>query len=186
MLKFTESYRNLNKITKLDLKKILVRDLFENLNSLMQPSLEKKHIELEIVLRDPALAIEADINLIEQVMINLLVNAIEAVKDREHPRITLSAEVQPITERLLKYPTMAWVFPPNCLIKYLSHFSAPEKREAASGSACASKSCCFIKVIFRCNQPKAKGRRFYCSLPANVPMLNLFHFRKMFELYFHP
>ncbi len=93
LLKFTESYRNLNKITKLDLKKIMVRDLFENLNSLMQPSLEKKHIELEIVLRDPTLSIEADINLLEQVMINLMVNAIEAVKDREDPRISLSAEV---------------------------------------------------------------------------------------------
>ncbi|HWD89141.1 MAG TPA: HAMP domain-containing sensor histidine kinase [Mucilaginibacter sp.] len=92
LLKFTESYRNLNKITKLDLKKILVRDLFENLNSLMAPTMEKKHIELDIVLRDPALAIEADINLVEQVLINLVVNAIEAVKDREEPRITLSAE----------------------------------------------------------------------------------------------
>ena len=92
LLKFTESYRNLNKITKLDLKKIFVRDLFENLNSLMAPTLEKKHIELEIVLRDPALAIEADINLVEQVLINLVVNAIEAVKDRDEPRITLSAE----------------------------------------------------------------------------------------------
>ncbi|HEX3386496.1 MAG TPA: HAMP domain-containing sensor histidine kinase [Mucilaginibacter sp.] len=92
LLKFTESYRNLNKITKLDLKKILVRDLFENLNSLMAPTMEKKHIELDIVLRDPALAIEADINLVEQVLINLVVNAIEAVKDREEPHITLSAE----------------------------------------------------------------------------------------------
>jgi len=92
LLKFTESYRNLNKITKLDLKKIFVRDLFENLNSLMAPTLEKKHIELEIVLRDPALAIEADINLVEQVLINLVVNAIEAVKDSSEPRITLSAE----------------------------------------------------------------------------------------------
>jgi two-component system nitrogen regulation sensor histidine kinase NtrY len=60
--------------------------MFENLNSLMRPTLEKKHIELEIILRDPALAIEADINLIDQVMINLLVNAIEAVKDK--PRAT--------------------------------------------------------------------------------------------------
>jgi len=93
LLKFTESYRNLNKITKLDLKKILVRDLFENLSSLMSPTMEKKHIELEIVLRDPALAIEADLNLVEQVLINLVVNAIEAVKDKEEPRITLSAEV---------------------------------------------------------------------------------------------
>jgi two-component system nitrogen regulation sensor histidine kinase NtrY len=93
LLKFTESYRNLNKITKLDLKKILVRDLFENLSSLMSPTMEKKHIELEIVLRDPALAIEADLNLVEQVLINLVVNAIEAVKDKEDPRITLSAEI---------------------------------------------------------------------------------------------
>jgi two-component system nitrogen regulation sensor histidine kinase NtrY len=85
LLKFTESYRNLNKITKLDLKKVLVRDLFENLSNLMQPTLEKKHIELEIILRDPTLAIEADINLVEQVLINLLVNGIEAVKDRMNP-----------------------------------------------------------------------------------------------------
>jgi two-component system nitrogen regulation sensor histidine kinase NtrY len=42
----------------------------------MHPTLEKKHIELEIILRDPTLAIEADINLVEQVMINLLVNAL--------------------------------------------------------------------------------------------------------------
>jgi two-component system nitrogen regulation sensor histidine kinase NtrY len=94
LLKFTESYRSLNKITKLDLNKILVRNMFENLNSLMRPTLEKKNIELEIIMRDPALAIEADINLIDQVMINLLINAIEAVKDKEHPRITLSAEIQ--------------------------------------------------------------------------------------------
>ncbi|SDG32910.1 sensor histidine kinase [Mucilaginibacter sp. P25] len=94
LLKFTESYRSLNKITKLDLNKIMVRNIFENLNSLMTPTLEKKKIELEIILRDPTLAIEADINLIEQVMINLLVNAIEAVKDREEPRITLTAEIQ--------------------------------------------------------------------------------------------
>jgi nitrogen fixation/metabolism regulation signal transduction histidine kinase len=94
LLKFTESYRSLNKITKLDLNKIMVRNIFENLNSLMTPTLEKKNIELEIILRDPTLSIEADINLIEQVMINLLVNAIEAVKDREEPRITLTAEIQ--------------------------------------------------------------------------------------------
>jgi two-component system nitrogen regulation sensor histidine kinase NtrY len=56
LLKFTESYRSLNKITKLDLTRLLVRNIFENLASLMRPTLEKKNIELEIILRDPALA----------------------------------------------------------------------------------------------------------------------------------
>ena len=93
LLKFTENYRNLNKITKLNLEKVLVRDLFENLYSLMRPTFEKKNIELEIILRDPTLTLEADLHLVEQVLINLLVNAIEAVKDSTNPRIILSSEV---------------------------------------------------------------------------------------------
>lgn len=91
LLKFAETYRNLNKITTLNVKKVLVRDLFENLNRLMQPMLEQKNIELEIILKDPDISLEVDTNLIEQVLINLLVNAIEAVKEKTSPRIALSA-----------------------------------------------------------------------------------------------
>ena len=93
MLKFAETYRNLNKITQPNLKRIFARDLFENLNHLMLPTLEQKNIELEIILKDPDLELEADASLIEQVLINLVVNAIEAVKDIAEPRILLSAQV---------------------------------------------------------------------------------------------
>ena len=63
LLKFAETYRNLNKITTLNLKKVYVRDLFENLHQLMQPTLEQKNIELEIILKDTDLMLEADTNL---------------------------------------------------------------------------------------------------------------------------
>lgn len=91
LMKFAETYRNLNKIIKPNLKKILVRDLFENLYQLMEPTLEKKNIELDIVLKDPGLAVEVDPSLIEQVLINLVVNAIEALKDKFDSTIVLSA-----------------------------------------------------------------------------------------------
>jgi signal transduction histidine kinase len=91
LLKFAETYRNLNKIVAPDLKKVYVRDLFENLSQLMQPTLDQKNIEMEIVLKDTDLVLEADTNLIEQVLINLIVNSIEAVKDRDDARIILSA-----------------------------------------------------------------------------------------------
>ena len=92
LLKFAETYRNLNKITTLNLQKVYIRDLFGNIYQLMQPTLEQKNIELEIILKEPNIQIEADPNLLEQVLINLVVNAIEAVKEKEVPKITLSAE----------------------------------------------------------------------------------------------
>ena len=91
LLKFAETYRNLNKITKPNLKKIYVRDLFESINQLMQPTLDQKNIDLQIVLKDTGIMLEADTNLIEQVLINLVVNSIEAVKDKEGAKIVLSA-----------------------------------------------------------------------------------------------
>jgi two-component system nitrogen regulation sensor histidine kinase NtrY len=147
LLKFTESYRNLNKITKLDLKKILVRDLFENLNSLMQPTMEKKHIELEIVLRDPALAIEADINLIEQVLINLVVNAIEAVKDRDDPRITLSADVQANSRTVVRVADNGLGIPAELLDKIFIPFFSTRK----SGSGIGLSLCKQIMLLHKGN-----------------------------------
>ena len=147
LLKFTESYRNLNKITKLDLKKIMVRDIFENLSSLMHPSMEKKHIELEIVLRDPALAIEADINLLEQVMINLLVNAVEAVKDREHPRITLSAETQQNNRTVVKVSDNGSGIPTELLDKIFIPFFSTRK----TGSGIGLSLCKQIMLLHKGN-----------------------------------
>jgi two-component system, NtrC family, nitrogen regulation sensor histidine kinase NtrY len=102
LLKFAETYRNLNKITTLNVKKVLVRDLFENLNQLMQPTLEQKNIELEIILKDPDISLLVDSNLIDQVLINLLVNAIEAVKETTNPRIALSAYISSNRKTVIK------------------------------------------------------------------------------------
>lgn len=91
LLRFAETYRNLNKISELHLNKVYVLELFQNLQQLMQPTLEQKNIEMEIIMKEPELYLQADVNLLEQVLINLLVNAMDAVKDRPEPRIVLSA-----------------------------------------------------------------------------------------------
>lgn len=91
LLKFAGTYRNLNKISTPQLSTILIRDLFENIFNLMQPTLDQKNIEMEIVLKEMGLILEADITLVEQVLINLVINAIDAVKETETGRIILSA-----------------------------------------------------------------------------------------------
>ncbi|HVZ26510.1 MAG TPA: HAMP domain-containing sensor histidine kinase [Sediminibacterium sp.] len=93
LLKFAEVYRNLNKISTPNLKQVYVRDLFENMHNLMEPTLQAKGIEMDILLKDTELQLEVDPSLIEQVVINLIVNAMEAVKESPAPVITLSASV---------------------------------------------------------------------------------------------
>jgi len=159
LLKFTESYRSLNKITKLDLDKILVRNMFENLNSLMRPTLEKKNIELEIILRDPALAIEADINLIDQVMINLLVNAIEAVKDKPEPRITLSAEVKN-NKALVKIMDNGLGMPPELLDKIFIPFFSTRKTGSGIGLSLCKQIMLLHKGNIQVQSTEGKGATF--------------------------
>jgi two-component system nitrogen regulation sensor histidine kinase NtrY len=101
LLKFAETYRNLNKITEPKLQKILVRDLFENLNQLMEPSLTQKNIQIDIILKEPHIALDADIHLIEQVLINLTLNAAEALKEIEEPKITFTAYAE-LNKTILK------------------------------------------------------------------------------------
>ena len=102
LLKFAETYRNLNKVTKPNLKVVYVRDLFENLYQLMEPTLDQKNIEMDIVLKDPNLTVEVDPSLIEQVLINLIVNAKEALKDRPDARIVLSGLLSSKEKPLIK------------------------------------------------------------------------------------
>lgn len=89
LLQFAETYRTLNKINSLQLSRIYVYDLFETIHQLMQPTLDQKNIELEIILKQTDLTLDADSNLLEQVLINLVMNATEALKGRDNPKISL-------------------------------------------------------------------------------------------------
>ncbi|HYE53191.1 MAG TPA: HAMP domain-containing sensor histidine kinase [Chitinophagaceae bacterium] len=147
LLKFAETYRNLNKITTPNLRKIYVRDLFENLHQLMQPTLVQKKIELEIILKDPDLTIQADPNLIEQVLINLLVNAMEAVKDKEDARIILSASPVSGNKVVLKVADNGMGMSPEIADKIFIPFFSTKK----SGSGIGLSLCKQIMMLHRGN-----------------------------------
>lgn len=145
LLKFAETYRNLNKITKLNLQKVYIRELFANLHQLMQPTFEQKGIELEIILKDTDLVLEADASLIEQVLINLIVNAIEAVKEQEEPKIILSAEQTLNKKIILKVADNGPGIPEEVLDKIFIPFFSTKK----SGSGIGLSLCKQIIMLHR-------------------------------------
>ena len=147
LLKFAETYRNLNKITTLNLAKIYVRDLFETLFRLMQPSLQQKNIDIDVILKDPELVIEADVNLMEQVMINLLVNAMEAVKDQGQPHIVLSAYKAANQKVTIKITDNGSGIPADVLDKIFIPFFSTKK----SGSGIGLSLCKQIMMLHKGN-----------------------------------
>jgi nitrogen fixation/metabolism regulation signal transduction histidine kinase len=145
LLKFAETYRSLNKITKLNLKKIYVRELFANLHQLMQPTFEQKGAELEIILKNPELQMQADISLMEQVFINLIVNALEAVKEKEHPKIILSADQSLDKKIILKVADNGQGMPEEVMDKIFIPFFSTKK----SGSGIGLSLCKQIVMLHK-------------------------------------
>lgn len=160
LLKFTESYRSLNRITKLELQKVSVYDLFENLNTLMLPTLEKKNIELDIILRDFNMTIDVDVNLLEQVLINLLVNAIEAVKDQPEPMISLSAEIQGNNKTVLKVSDNGVGMSPELMEKIFIPFFSTRKTGSGIGLSLCKQIMLMHKGNIQVQSTEGKGTVF--------------------------
>jgi nitrogen fixation/metabolism regulation signal transduction histidine kinase len=78
LMSFVESYRKLTRVPDPDRKLFRVSDFLKRIQILFKSLEQKNRIELSVMLKDPDLEIFADENLISQVLINLLKNALEA------------------------------------------------------------------------------------------------------------
>ncbi len=91
LVNFVQTTRSLTRIPEPSFREIKVKDLFTRIKDLFKKELELSNIELKIILNTPNLVLKADLELIEQVLINLIRNAIETLKEITNPFIELSA-----------------------------------------------------------------------------------------------
>jgi len=160
LLKFAETYRNLNKITTLNLQKVYIRDLFANIYQLMQPTLQQKNIDLEIILKEPNLQIDADQNLVEQVLINLVVNAIEAVKEKETPKIILSAEHSLNKKTFLRVADNGQGMPEEVMEKIFIPFFSTKKNGSGIGLSLCKQILMLHRGTLQVQSVEGKGSVF--------------------------
>ncbi len=102
LLKFAKTYRSLSKVTNLNLQRVKVSELFNNIQLLMQPSIKAKNIDIEFNITSPKLELDIDTHLIEQVLINLILNAVDACKNKDNAEIKVLASQNPNRDIVLK------------------------------------------------------------------------------------
>jgi len=93
LLRFADSYRNLSKNIVPELQPVNLFELLKSISLLMKPSLELKGITLEVRTDNFIIVANLDRNLIEQVVINFITNATNAVKEKKEPKIILFSDI---------------------------------------------------------------------------------------------
>lgn len=93
LMSFVESYRKLTRIPEPEKKLYKIGDLISRVVILYSSLENSKNVRLELKVSDPDIEIFADRNMISQVLINLLKNAIEANINNPEAVINIIADV---------------------------------------------------------------------------------------------
>ena len=91
---FVETYKNLTQIPKANFSEFKICHLFDHINTLLINDLEQKSIRFTYNSNPKDVVLYADEKLIEQVLINLIKNASEALVNINNPVIKLEAAIK--------------------------------------------------------------------------------------------
>lgn len=92
LIKFIDAYREYTSLPQPKMTLVRLKDVIEKVAKFMRPELKKARIDFQCECKSDYLTIQADAEMIEQVLINLMKNAVEALSEAPHPRISLIGE----------------------------------------------------------------------------------------------
>lgn len=133
LLNFVEIYRNLTRIPKPNFRYFEVAELFERAHELMRPKMEKLNINCTIRVFPENIKITADPDLMDQVLINLMLNAIHAVTDRKEAEIAIVATQNENGRAIIEISDNGSGIKPDILDKIFMPFFTSKKTGSGIG-----------------------------------------------------
>ncbi|HEC44494.1 MAG TPA: HAMP domain-containing histidine kinase [Bacteroides sp.] len=128
LLKFTEAYQNLARIPSPTITEIKTKALTERIGILFKAQFETGRIRFSIDIDKAPEYFKADIDLLEQVIINLIRNAVEAVEEKSDPEINLKIEARTDNKVLIGVKDNGKGIPADMLDRiFVPFFSTKEK-----------------------------------------------------------
>jgi nitrogen fixation/metabolism regulation signal transduction histidine kinase len=89
LIRFIDAYREYTSLPQPKIKTVRVTDLIDRVGQFMKTQLKKSTIDFSYSCDSEYLTVQADEEMIEQVLINLVKNAIESLHNKPNGRITL-------------------------------------------------------------------------------------------------
>ncbi len=102
LMQFVQNYRQFTRIPTPNFQVVPVLPLFKRMESLVQNRMEKESIQWITSVDPETLLLRIDPDLIEQVLLNLIKNAIHALKETKDPVIRLTAAMDMETNAVIQ------------------------------------------------------------------------------------
>lgn len=127
LLNFVEVYRDLTRIPKPNFRYFRISELFDRCSILLKPKMQELGIKCSSKVFPPDLMITADPDLMDQVVINLMLNAIDAVKEVEDPKINILATLNNANRIVIDFQDNGSGIMPDILDKIFMPFFTSKK-----------------------------------------------------------
>jgi two-component system nitrogen regulation sensor histidine kinase NtrY len=165
LLHFTQTYRQLSQLATASFQTVPVWSLFEHVLTLLEPVLAQHGIEPDVVLADPDLCILADPALIEQVLINLLTNALEALHTQPAPQLRLAGYVQAPHRVVLEVADNGAGIPVALLEEIFVPFFTTKPTGSGIGLSLSRQIMQLHRGSMQVQSTEGAGSQFYLAFP---------------------
>ncbi|MBI9033488.1 MAG: hypothetical protein JEZ03_03345 [Bacteroidales bacterium] len=133
LLNFVETYRNLTRIPKPNFRYISVKELFKRVEILLTPKIQELNISFNTHIDPETLMLTIDPDLMDQVLINMVLNAIDAVKQQVNPEIKLLAFLNPAGRLLIEIKDNGTGIKPDIIDKIFMPFFTSKSHGSGIG-----------------------------------------------------
>jgi len=102
LIQFVQEFRAFTKLPVPNPQKVLIKEVFEHLERLIAHEIKEKNIHFRSIVYPEDLHLTTDLMMLEQILINLLKNAMQAVAGTEKPEIKLIAQYDILGKVMIK------------------------------------------------------------------------------------
>ena len=133
LLNFVEVYRNLTRIPKPNFRYFRMTEIFKRSERLLRPKMDELGIQCTHKVFPPDLMITADPDLVDQVVINLIMNAMDAIKGKDNAQISILATVNSYNRVVIDFKDNGSGIKPDILDKIFMPFFTSKKHGSGIG-----------------------------------------------------
>ncbi len=133
LLNFVDIYRNLTRIPQPNFRYFPIKEAFDRAEQLLRQRIDQLNIKCECNVYPEDLKLTADPDLLDQVIINLILNAIDAVKPIPNPEISLVAYNNQNNRTIIEVADNGTGIKPDIIDKIFMPFFTSKKEGSGIG-----------------------------------------------------